>query len=305
MIAALALSTAVQAQTTRSMRYVPTDTVVRLTLAESVNSRTARAGDLFTAQLSERDRSGFPERTRFEGSILDVRRADKGRPGELTMKVHRAFLPNGGVIAVNGTLAGLSEDDVSRTTNGRLVSRGTKSNKFGTKWIGYGAAGGAVLGTVLGGSSDLLKGALLGALGGAAYEYLNKDKKKSGGYSDVELSKGTEFGVRVHGQVAFRDQDEFRYATYRSDDDRDDRYDSRANRDRDYDRDLDRDRDDRYDRDRTERDRTDRDRDNDRNYDRDSDRVRNERDRYEDDRYENERTDRTPSRTPENRRTAN
>ncbi|MCC2671748.1 MAG: copper amine oxidase domain protein, partial [Armatimonadetes bacterium] len=260
MIAALALSTAVQAQTTRSMRYVPTDTVVRLTLAESVNSRTARAGDLFTAQLSERDRSGFPERTRFEGSILDVRRADKGRPGELTMKVHRAFLPNGGVIAVNGTLAGLSEDDVSRTTNGRLVSRGTKSNKFGTKWIGYGAAGGAVLATVLGDSGDLLKGALLGALGGAAYEYLNKDKKR-GSYSDVELSKGTEFGVRVHGQVAFRDSDEFRYASYSRSDrdrdlDRDERYDSRVDRERDYDRDRDeRDYDRNYDRTRDERDR--------------------------------------------------
>ena len=107
MVAALALSTAAQAQTTRPMRYVPQDTVIRLKLSESINSRTARAGDLFTAQLSEKDRSGFPERTRFEGSILSVKRADKSHPGEMSMKVHRAFLPNGGVLAVNGTLAGL------------------------------------------------------------------------------------------------------------------------------------------------------------------------------------------------------
>ena len=52
MVAALALSTAAQAQTTRPMRYVPQDTVIRLKLSESINSRTARAGDLFTAQVT-------------------------------------------------------------------------------------------------------------------------------------------------------------------------------------------------------------------------------------------------------------
>jgi len=290
LVAAVTLVGGAQAQTVRSPRAIPQDTVIRLEMVDKLTSRTARRGDLFTAELSDKDRSGFPERTRFEGSVIDVRRAEKNQPGVLGIKIHRAIMPDGSLVAVNGTLSGLTGDDVQRRGDGRLESRGKSNKKIDLKWVGYGAAGGAVLGTILGGSDDLLKGGLLGALGGAAYSYLNKDKdKKSASYRDVELARGTPFGVRVHHRVSFRDSDRFRYAEYdpRDEDldyrdrDRDSRYDEDRNIDRDRDRESDR-----YDRD---YDRTDRDRD--RDYDRterESEYDRAERER-ESDRLERER----------------
>jgi hypothetical protein len=274
------------------MRTIPQDTIVRLELSESLSSKTARKGDQFTARLHERDRSGFPEGTRFDGLVVDAEKATKSKPGVLGVKVQRAILPGGTLVAFNGTLANLSDEDIRRTGSGRLESRGKSSKgKLNTTWIGYGAAGGAVLGTIFGGTGDLLKGALIGALGGAAYSYLNKDKNKSRGYSDVELSRGTEFGVRVHHQVAFRDQDRYRYAQYDPDRDNDFERDRARNRDRDLDRDrdferdrdLDRDGDRNRDRDPDYRDR-DRDpdpdfRDRDRDRDPDPDRTRRDRDR--------------------------
>lgn len=299
LVATLGMSGIAQAQPlSASTRYIPTDTVVQLQLTNTLNSRTAHQGDLFTARLSDQDHSGFPVKTRFEGSVIEARPATKSQPGVLGVKVHRAFLPDGTIVAVNGTLAGLDEDSVQRNSNGRLVARGRSSkNKLDLKWVGYGAAGGAVLGTILGDGNDFLKGALLGALGGAAYSYLNKDKDKDHkrtGYSDVQLARDTEFGVRVHNQVAFRDRDTYRYAAYDSRNDRiyrdgdnrnrNDRYDSRD--DRDYDRDY---------------DRSERSSDRDRYNDGESDHV-NDRDDRDYDRYEER--DRTTDRSYDREATA-
>lgn len=293
LVATFGMSGIVQAQPlSASSRQIPTDTVVQLQLANALSSRNAHPGDLFTARLSDRDHSGFPLKTRFEGSVIEAKPASKDRPGVLGIKIHRAFLPDGSLVAVNGTLAGLDEDSVQRSSSGRLEARGKAKNKLDLKWVGYGAAGGAVLGTILGDGNDLFKGALLGALGGAAYSYLNKDKDhKRTGYSDVQLARDTDFGIRVHNVVAFRDKDTYRYAAYDSrndriyrdgdsrnrDDSRTDRYDDRDRDDRDYDR------------------TTDRSSDRDRYYDRETDRVNNRDSDRDTDRYEDR--DRTPDRT--------
>ncbi|MGV3724960.1 MAG: hypothetical protein ACO1SX_29020 [Actinomycetota bacterium] len=296
LVASFGLSGIVQAQPlSASTRQIPTDTVVQLQLTNALSSRNAHQGDLFTARLSDRDNSGFPLKTRFEGSVIEARPAAKDRPGVLGIKIHRAFLPDGSIVAVNGTLAGLDEDSVQRRSNGRLEARGKSTkNKLDLKWVGYGAAGGAVLGTVLGDGNDLFKGALLGALGGAAYSYLNKDKDhKRTGYSDVQLARDTDFGIRVHNAVAFRDKDSYRYAAYDNRNDRvyrngdnrnrDDRYDSRTRRSEERDE-----YEDRYYERTTERS-TDRDRYNDRESDRVNDRDERDTDRYDD-------RDRTPDR---------
>ncbi len=256
--ATLGLSGVAQAQS--GPRDIPMDTVIRLELSENLNSRTARRGDQFGARLAASDRSGFPERTRFEGSVIDVRRASKDQPGLLGVKIHRAILPDGALVPVNGTLASLDAGDVRRTGQGRIEARKGSSGKMDLKWVGYGAAGGAVLGTILGDGGDLFKGALLGALGGAAYSYLNKDKGGDRRAGDVSLARGTEFGVRVHHRVTFRDTGRYRYASQYDDYDRD-RYadDDRYEQDRRYD---DRERDARYD----ERDRRYDERERDRRY---------------------------------------
>lgn len=246
-LAAVGLAGAANAAPATQVRYVPSNTVVRARLEDDLSTKTARVGDHFSAKLGNKDYSGLPEGTRFQGVVTDVERPDKKHPGVLDVKIQKAVLPNGTVVPMTGTLASLDDKDVERGSDGRLESRhAKKGGKFETKWVGYGAAGGAVLSTVFGG--NFLKGALLGAAGGAVYSYLNKGKGGHGKYRDVELSSGTKFGIRLNNQLAFRTNPSYHYAVYERDRD-----------DRDNDRDRDKDRD----RDRSDRDR-DRDRDNDR-----------------------------------------
>lgn len=187
---------------------VPQDTVVVARLAEKLSTRDARSGQRFEATLSPKDRSGLPEGTRFEGVLTEVRRPTSSEPGVLDMEFRRVLLPDQKAVAVRGVLASLGEEDTRRTSDGRYVSRKAGS-KVSTKWIGYGAAGGAVLGTVLGGG--VLKGALLGGLGGAVYGYLNREK--AGGYKDVDLAQNTEFGIRLDQRLIFDDSPRYRYAS--------------------------------------------------------------------------------------------
>jgi hypothetical protein len=221
-IGAMAMSIAAPASAQRyGSRSVPANTIVRVKLEDELSTRNARVGDRFEARLDDEDRSGFPEGTRFEGSVTQVERPTQSRPGVLGMKIHRAILPDGRLVAATAFPASLQDEDVRRTENGRLESRGkSKGDKFDWKWVGYGAGGGAVLSTIFGGG--FLKGALLGGVGGAIYSYLNRDKgKKKGEFRDVELDRGTEFGIRLYDRVAFNDSREYRYATS------DDRFDDR------------------------------------------------------------------------------
>jgi len=272
LVAAASLAVPQTAFAQRDMVTVPSDTVVQLKLDQRLSSRDSVVGETFAAVLDEDDRSGFPEGTRFQGVVTEVQRHTKDRPGLLDVEFRRAYLPDGQKITMDGRLASLEEDSVRRTDNGRLESR--KRGGGGSmdwKWAGIGAGAGLILGTIFGGggSGSLIKGAILGGLGGAAYGYLNRDKGKSKDYRDVDLPRGTEFGMLLDRRVAFDDRSGYRYTTRNVEYDRyNDRTTERRYDDRDRYADRDRYNDDRYRDDRT----------NDR-YD----------DRYTDRRYQNDR----------------
>jgi hypothetical protein len=187
---------------------IPAETVVEVRLNDRLNSRNAREGDRFTVDVIDDDRSGFPDGTRLEGVVSEAQRSSDSRPGILDMDFRAAVLPDGRRVPVRGELTGLTEEDIRRSEDGRIVARRGSNSKFNPKWVGYGAAGGAVLGEILG--SNFLKGALLGGLGGAVYGYLNKDKDR-GEYRDVSLDEGTTFGVRLTNRVAFQEGADYRY----------------------------------------------------------------------------------------------
>lgn len=189
---------------------IPADTVVQVRLNDRLSSRNAQVGDRFTAVVDDDDWSGFPEGTRFAGVVSEVQKSSDSRPGILDMQFRQALLPDGRKVPINGHLASLSEEDVRRDADGRILSRrGGGGSRFDPKWVGYGAAGGAVLGTIFG--SSFLRGALLGGVGGAIYGYLNRDRGR-GEFRDVSLDEGTNFGVRLADRVAFQDANNFRYA---------------------------------------------------------------------------------------------
>lgn len=188
---------------------VPPDTVVRVRLDERLGSRESRPGQRFTATVSEDDRSGFPLGTRFEGVLTEVERAGRDRPAVLDAEFRAAVLPDGQRVPIRAELASLAAEDVTRDSEGRLRARQRSGRRFDWKWVGYGAGAGAVLAAVFDG--NILRGALIGAAGGALYGYLRRNRDRSE-FQDVVLQRGTEFGILLTDEVVFRDRPGYRYA---------------------------------------------------------------------------------------------
>jgi len=179
---------------------LPAGTVLKVRLDNRLNSAEARPGQRFTATVRpDEDHSGLPEGTRVEGVVRTASPATKDKPGVLDVDFTALSFPNGRNYAINGSLSSLDSKSVTRSENGRLVSkRDSKSEKM--KFIGYGAGAGALIGLLTKG--NLLTNALLGAAGGYLYGQLNKDKE-NGGYRNVDLKEGSEFGVRLDQRFAY------------------------------------------------------------------------------------------------------
>lgn len=183
----------------RGRSTVPADTVVRLKLDTALNSHDARRGDTFAAVLAKDDRSGFPEGTRFQGVVKEVQRRTSDKPGMLDVQIQSAYAPGGSKTTMSGRLASLEGDDVRQMKNGRLQARKGSKSKMDWKWAGYGAGAGAIVSAVTGGK--VLKGAVIGGLGGTIYSYLSRNKGGKDTFRDVDLPRGTEFGMRVDRPV--------------------------------------------------------------------------------------------------------
>lgn len=204
LIAALALGVpgSAGAQIGRTAEYdrFPVGTVLKARLDDRLSSAQARPGQRFTATVqSDDDRSGLPEGTRVVGVVREARAASRTQPGVLDVDFTTLDFPNGRVYPISGALTSLDSNSVSRSANGRLVAKRSKSSDR-TKFIGYGAGAGAIIALL--GKGNLLTNALFGAAGGYVYQQLQKDKSK-GGYANVDLKEGAEFGVRLTQQFAY------------------------------------------------------------------------------------------------------
>lgn len=202
-VLALSLTTAVSAQGYRNYRTIslPDGAVLKAELEDRLSSTQARRGDRFTGTLLP---SGydFPSGTEVMGRVTDVRAATADRPGVVNVQFTGLRLPSGAVSPINGKLIDPNSDDVRQTDAGRLEARGRSSKNRTGAFLGYGAGAGALISALSGGS--ILEGALLGALGGFAYQQLTRDKREHGRYSDVNLAPGTRFGVLINRPTTVR-----------------------------------------------------------------------------------------------------
>jgi hypothetical protein len=235
------LSGAAQAQRSGDRRQVslPEGTVLRAELNDRLSSTDSRSGDRFTATIrSDRDGSRLPSDTEVVGQVTSVRRASEKQPATIDVDFRSLRLADGRTYPISASLASLDAKSVRRTTDGRLESRGG-SSRDKTKFIGYGAGAGALIGVLSGG--NILKGGLLGAAAGYLYGQLNKDKESHGRYSEVDLKPGTEFGVELNRRtvVALAADRSSRSDRDRRFDDQDARYRNRSAGDLDRPRDAD------------------------------------------------------------------
>ena len=177
---------------------VPANTVIRARINEELNSRDARIGDRFTANVVEPVYAGngievVPVGSRIGGRVTQVNRAGKRTPGNITVAFDSIRLPNGRTAVINGSLTTLQADDVNADNEGTV--KGTSNRKRDAVFIGGGAAGGAIIGGIAGGGKGALIGGILGGALGTGARVLEKEK-------EAEVKSGTEFGVILNRSVS-------------------------------------------------------------------------------------------------------
>lgn len=195
LLIALMMALAISASATPIL--VPRDTVIPVTLDRSLSSATSRAGSTFYTHHSGINGAGFPEQTKFAGTIDSVMRASGKTAGQIGVSFVSAILPDGTRMPIVGQLTSL--DDRSVTTDsstGRLVGT-TDARKANIKFAAIGAGAGLVLGQVIG--KKPLIGTILGAAAG--YLYGTKVVKPAVG-RNVVVPAGTRFGILLEEDVS-------------------------------------------------------------------------------------------------------
>ena len=174
--------------------------VLPFSLNQRLSSNGSSVGDRFTANIDTSDYSDYQGMARgavLEGHV-DMARAKEGdEPGVLGLAFDRIRMPDGRTYPIYGTLIGLDTKSVTNE-NGRLVAKpGTKNDNL--KYVGYGAAGGALLAILTNG--DIVKDSLIGGVLGYLFGELQKNPAKA---QNVTSDAGTKFGVRLTRDLSFR-----------------------------------------------------------------------------------------------------
>lgn len=177
---------------------VDTGTVLRVRMEQTISSKTAKVGNTFSVTVTEPVYANngvvvMPTGSRLTGRIDAVKPAAKGgKPGEIDVSFISARLPNGRVRTINGSLTELTGKTES-DNEGTVSADKMKHRKI--IFIGGGAAGGAVLGAIVGGGKATAIGAVVGAGAGFLGERLLKGP-------EAEVKSGTEFGVYLNQSIA-------------------------------------------------------------------------------------------------------
>jgi hypothetical protein len=157
---------------------------------DTISSRTAKAGDVFTARVVEdvKNATGqvvIPAGSVVNGTITAVKPAPNPRtPGTLTLSVTS--------VTVRGTSYPIDAavDSVETIHKGRGVTSGDAAK------VGAGAVAGAVLGRVLGGNKKgTIIGGVVGGIAGAGVANQTKD-------SDIVLPAGAHIIIRLTKELA-------------------------------------------------------------------------------------------------------
>ncbi|MFZ1700307.1 MAG: LysM peptidoglycan-binding domain-containing protein [Pyrinomonadaceae bacterium] len=174
---------------------VPAGTVIRVRINKTISSKTAKVGDTFSATTTEPVYSSsgavvIPNGSTMVGRVNSVKAANKaGKPGEIDADFIEVRLPNGAKRSISGSLTDLDAGKTSSDNEGTASGDTMKHRKV--IFIGGGAAGGAILGAIVGGGKATAIGAIVGAGAGLLGERLLKGP-------EAEVKSGTEFNVYIN-----------------------------------------------------------------------------------------------------------
>ena len=164
---------------------LPAGTHADMAVTDTITSRTAKAGDPFTARVVEdvKNAAGrvvIPAGAMVQGTISEVKPApNPNTPGTLTLAVSS--------VTIRGTNYPLeaSIDSLETVHKGRGVTTGDVAK------VGAGAAAGAILGRVVGGNKrGTIIGGIVGGAVGAGVASTSKD-------SDIVLPAGAHINITL------------------------------------------------------------------------------------------------------------
>jgi hypothetical protein len=200
-LALLVGSVPTSAQNNGQRVTLETGTVIPVVLEDQLTSNKSRKGDRFSAKVKVDDKSylGLPQGTRLEGIVTEAKAKRDKDPGVLDVEFRTLRLPNGRTYELTSELIGLDNKSVETREDGRIVAKeGHKRDD--TKYIGYGAAAGALF-SLLGNRGRIsIENLILGSAAGYAAGALTKGPKEA---RDVNLKAGTEIGVRLDKPLRF------------------------------------------------------------------------------------------------------
>jgi len=188
------LAPVISAQATETYT-VPDGTRIQVRLETTLNSKTHRSGDRFTAKVVEAvmisGKEVIPAGTTIEGRVAEVRNAGrvKGR-SEMNLAYERLIFPNGVSETIVASLADLDETQKEEVDRKEGTIRGESSRKRDAAEIGGGAAAGAGIGAIAGGAKGSAIGAGVGGLIGLADSMRRKGK-------EIEIPAGTRQVIRL------------------------------------------------------------------------------------------------------------
>ena len=163
---------------------VPNDAVLGLQIERTVTSEVARVEDRVDARVTRDvrvgDRVAIPAGSLVQGSVMEVERGGKVREkAKLGIRFHT-------VVLGDGTRLNIKTDSV--------VREGTSPTNESAAKIGGAAAGGAILGAILGGGKGAVLGGAIGAAGGTAATMAGKA-------NPAILAAGSTVSVRMQQPV--------------------------------------------------------------------------------------------------------
>lgn len=200
-IGGLAVQTAEAQTKKKQVKYysVKAGTTLRVRMAETISSKSARVGDTFkTTTVDPVYSTGgvvlIPAGSIVTGRVTKTKPAGKnGTPGTIDVSFTTIVLPNKRRAAISGFLTSLDENGTKSDNEGTVS--GKKTSRRNLKFIGGGAAGGAIIGAIAGGGKGAAIGAGAGAVGGLIAKKLSKGQ-------EAKVENGTEFGVYLSRAIS-------------------------------------------------------------------------------------------------------
>lgn len=164
---------------------IPADAVLGLQIDRTVSSDLARVEDRVDARVTRDvrvgDRVAIPAGSVVQGSVMEVERGGKVKErAKLGIRFHT-------VVLADGTRLNIRTESI--------VREGPSPAKGSAAKIGGAAAGGAILGAILGGGKGAVIGGSIGAAGGTA-------ATMAGDRQPAVLPAGSTVSVRVQQPVA-------------------------------------------------------------------------------------------------------